>query len=102
MSRLTEEKSKLLNEPKIYNYYNKPEQVEEVNYVGAYFKRKQPTVQTKQESSMPSKKPSMTTCWLAAPNFLLASISVSAVFASSKSWMMSTPFPAASPSAFST
>ena len=52
MSRLSEEKSKISNEPKIYNYYNKPEQVEEVKYVGAYFKRKQPTVQTKQESSM--------------------------------------------------
>lgn len=52
MSRLSEEKSKISNEPKIYNYYNKPEQVEEVKYVGAYFRRNQPTVQKKQEHSM--------------------------------------------------
>lgn len=52
MSRLSEEKSKLSNEPKIYNYYNKPEQVEEVKYVGAYFKRNQPTVQNKEEHPM--------------------------------------------------
>ena len=52
MSRLSEEKSKISNEPKIYNYYNKPEQAEEVKYVGAYFKRNQPTVQKKQEHSM--------------------------------------------------
>ena len=51
---------------------------------------------------MPSKNSSITTLVLAAPNLASTNILFSSALASSKSLRITTPFPAAKPSAFKT
>ena len=64
--------------------------------------KESPSVKTKQDNSIPSRKPSITTSLLADPNFLFFNISTRLFFAFSSSLIIKTPLPAASPFAFKT